>query len=155
MASKSDQAGLGPVSIPAGSFDTEALASGLDAAAKLPEDKRAGAIEDAIDSAREGDGTEVRDPALVPGHTFVDVQTPHGQERRQVYVPPVGQEKPAPEQPDAEALEKANVASVKTQVAEARKEGDVAPVPASEPLAGPAAAPAPAAASAGAGDDKN
>lgn len=154
MATKSDQGGLGPVSLPAGSYDTEKLADSLAAAAKAKPEDQEGLVSKAIEDARAGGGTEVRDPSLMPGHAMVDVTTPHGTERRQVFVPPAGDRKPDPEPLTAEQLEKKNVAGIKSQVAEAKREGEVAPEPEAEPLAGPGPAVAAEAAAAATGDDK-
>lgn len=155
MATKSEPAALGPVSLPAGSFDTEKLGAGLGAAAKAKPEDQAAAVDAAIAGSRQGEGTESRDPALIPGHAFVEVDGPFGKERRQVFAPPKGEQKPEQEAEDPAtveaAREKANVAAVKTQIAEAQKEGEVAPEPDSEPAAAPLAAPA----AAPAAGDKN
>lgn len=149
MASQTDQAALGPVSIPPGSFDTEKLAQGLDDAAKAKPEDRDAAIEDAFDKARNGTGTASADASLAPGHVYVEVDGPFGKERRQVFAPPKGDAKPEPEAEDPAkveaAREKGNIAAVKAAVAAAQKEGAAdPPAPADQ-----ASAPAPAAAPAG------
>jgi hypothetical protein len=134
-------ASIAPVSLPAGSYDAGKLMEGLDGAvgAKDADAK----IEEAIAGAQEGDTTAARDPALLPDHAFVEVETPFGTERRMVYVPPKKLTE-APDAVDPADLEKQNTAAVRSQLTEAVREGEVAPAPASEPLAAPAGPPPPA-----------
>ena len=79
---------MGPVSLPAGSFDSEKLAAGLDAAVDRQKGNEGEEVDKAIDAARLDQATATRDPALLSDHVFVDVDNLHGgTERQQVYAP--------------------------------------------------------------------
>lgn len=118
---------LGPVSLPAGSYDGEKLAKGLDAAADRQPGNQQAEIDKAIEGARSED-TNRADPALLPDHVFVDLNNQHGgTERRQVYSPKLADQHRPGEQPiqatrrdegeDADKAEADNAKAIKAAVA--------------------------------------
>jgi hypothetical protein len=62
------------VTIPAGSFDHAALASGLDAVAQAKPDDRAGAVSEAL-SAGSAAPIEAAPQHMTPGYSFKDIET--------------------------------------------------------------------------------
>lgn len=143
-----------PVSIPAGSYDFNALQSGLDKAVDTY-DNRDAEVAKALDSARaEGSTTSFGNPASLPDHTFVEVPTaldgdgnPVSSQTIQVYDPKKEDQHVAALQPVAPSasdvgigddgkptdLEKARIAAVK---AGGEDNVDTAPDPADAPATG-------------------
>lgn len=139
------------VSLPAGSYEYDALAPALDKAVKIEDEgKRRDAITSALDKGSAGEVTSRPAPNAIPGMVPVDVLNQQGgTETVQIFAPPTGKPEVVADPLEPEEIESANADAIKETVADARKSGEVASEPEVEPMApaakpaGPDAAPAP------------